>query len=191
MNIFIAGSRAISKLNKIVEDKLYGIYERKYTVLVGDANGVDKAVQKYFSELNYANVIVYASNGKARNNLGNWQIKSIPVSENIKGFDFYAEKDKAMANSADYGFMVWDGKSKGTLNNIVNLLNKSKKTLVFFSPENLLKYIDCFEKLEDVLQLCNNNTKELFVKMPCNMVFTDIHMYTHTQESLFENKNFI
>ena len=103
MKIFIAGTRAISIFNETVENKLHRIYEKNFTVLVGDANGVDKTVQKFFSKLGYLNVTVYASNGKVRNNLGNWQVETISVPDNIRGFDFYAAKDKAMANNADYG----------------------------------------------------------------------------------------
>ena len=32
-----------------------------------------------------------------------------------KDFHFHAAKDLAMAETADYGFMLWDGLSKGTL----------------------------------------------------------------------------
>jgi len=165
MKIFIAGPRAISSLNKKIEDRLYGICEKGYSVLVGDANGVDKAIQKYFSFLNYANVTVYASNGKVRNNLGNWQIETVPVPSNVRGFDFYAMKDKAMATNADYGFMLWNGESKGTLNNIINLLNDNKKALVYFSPQNSFICIDGFEKLEILISYCDDGAKTLFEKL--------------------------
>ncbi len=127
LKIFIAGPRAISSLEKTVEDRLYGIYTKNYTVLVGDASGVDKAVQKFFSQLGYSNVVVLASNGKVRNNLGSWQVETVTVPNSIRGFDFYAAKDKAMADNADYGFMLWNGESKGTLNNIINLLKEKRK----------------------------------------------------------------
>jgi hypothetical protein len=42
-----------------------------------------------------------------------------------------------MAQDAQCGVMLWDGKSKGTLNNIQELLSAGKKTLVYFAPENL------------------------------------------------------
>ena len=41
-----------------------------------------------------------------------------------------------MAEAADYGFMLWDGESKGTLNNIFNLLELGKKVVVYFSPQD-------------------------------------------------------
>ena len=63
-------------------------------------------MQKYFHDLHYSNVIVYASNGHARNNVGLWQGNTVNVSNNIKGFEYYTIKDKAMAYNADYGFMI-------------------------------------------------------------------------------------
>jgi len=165
LQIFIAGPRAISSLTSEIESRLYSIYEKGLRVLVGDADGIDTAVQKYFSQMGYRNVIVYASNGKARNNLGNWTVKAVPVHDNVRGFDFYAMKDKAMANVADYGFMIWNGKSKGTFNNIMNLLNRNKKVLVYSNPQNMFVCIDSFEKLEAVIGFCDKSTKTLIKKL--------------------------
>ena len=172
MKIFIAGPRAIRTLSNDVVDKLHSIYTKNYTVLVGDASGVDKAVQKYYSELNYSNVIVYASNGKARNNLGNWPVETVPVPSGTKGFEFYAAKDRAMANDADYGFMIWNGESKGTLNNMVNLLNDGKKVLVYLSLKadvkglsSPLNTIDSYEQLEKLLLYCPEETRGLYTKL--------------------------
>jgi hypothetical protein len=50
-------------------------------------------------------------------------------------FFYHTAKDLAMAESADCGFMLWDGLSKGTLNNILNLLERGKKSVVYFSLE--------------------------------------------------------
>ncbi|GBU22594.1 hypothetical protein R80B4_02504 [Fibrobacteres bacterium R8-0-B4] len=165
MKIFIAGPRAISKLDDAVKNRLYRIYERGYTVLVGDANGVDKAVQQYFLDNRYPNVVVYASNGKTRNNLGNWQVESVSVPPNVRGFEFYAAKDSAMADCADYGFMIWNGKSKGTLNNIINLLNENKKVVVFFDPQKSFFNIGNIENLEELLRKCGDDTKNTYAEV--------------------------
>jgi len=109
MNIFIAGPRAISKLNESVIHKIKKIIEDNYNILVGDANGVDKAVQHFCNEKNYRNVKVYATKGKARNNIGNWDVHNVDVPKNLKGFDFYAAKDYEMAKDADYELMIWNG----------------------------------------------------------------------------------
>ena len=185
MKVFIAGARAISTLEEPVENRLRGLYNKNYSVLVGDANGVDVAVQRYFSKLNYSNVTVYASNGKARNNIGNWQVETVSVPSNIKGFDFYAVKDKAMADNADYGFMIWNGESRGTLNNIINLLNDNKKSLVYFTPDKILTQIDNFKDLEKMLNSCNDDAQKLYKKLRCKQKANN----TVVQMSLFEINN--
>jgi len=162
MKIFIAGPRAITSLPQEAKARLHGIYEKGYTILVGDANGVDKAIQKYYATLGYDNVIVYASNGAARNNIGDWPVEAVEVAGNIKGFNFYAMKDKAMARDADYGFMLWNGESKGTLSNIINLLADGKKSLVYFRPDETFVTIDSHEALENLLISCPEETMKLY-----------------------------
>ena len=124
MKIFIAGARAIIQFDDNINSRLFSIFEKGYDVLVGDATGVDSSVQRFFSDKGYKNVTVFASNGKARNNIGDWHVENISADSRLRGFDFYKQKDIAMANSADYGFMIWNGESKGTLNNIINLLTQ-------------------------------------------------------------------
>jgi len=174
MNIFIAGSREIYALDKVVVEKLNKIYSNKYTVLVGDAKGVDTAVQKYFANLEYDNVIIYASEGKARNNVGNWIVKKIDVSAHVNGFDYYKLKDKAMSDNADYGFMIWNGKSKGTLNNIINLINSNKTTVVYLTKTNSFYDISSLEKLNNLVAHCNQETHKIYERLNKN---TKINTY--------------
>lgn len=162
MKVFIAGPRAIPKLNKKVEERLYNIYSKNIAVVVGDANGVDKAVQSYFHKLNYQNVNIYAAQGKARCNVGNWIVENVKVESNTKGFDYYAAKDLKMAEVADYGFMIWNGKSKGTLNNIINLLKRNKKTLIYFIPEDKFYCLNKLKDFKKIINKCNEETKILF-----------------------------
>ena len=165
MKVFIAGSINISVLDKAVEGRLNNIHVKNYTVLVGDANGVDKAVQKYFFNRKYANVVIFASGEKARNNVGNWEIQKIDVPAHVKGFDYYTAKDKAMADAADYGFMIWNGESKGTLNNIINLIKSDKKTVVYLTKLNSFYNIDSMEKLQDLIDLCGQSARLIFDKL--------------------------
>ena len=144
MKVFIGGARQLSALNNEVVEKLNSILIKKYDILVGDAKGIDTSVQKYYCDKAYQNVTVYASNGKARNNLGNWTIENVQVSKNVTGFDFYAAKDLKMAQDADFGFMIWNGKSRGTWNNVVNLCNQ-KKTVVLY-----ISYLKQFHKISDM-----------------------------------------
>lgn len=135
MKIFIGGPRTLSALNSEVLQIIDDIIENGYTILIGESIGVDKAVQRYCHEKQYRNVKIYASNGQARNNKGQWEVVNVEVDGNVKGFDFYAAKDLAMAKAADYGFMIWNGSSKGTLNDIINLTLLDKKVLVYYTPD--------------------------------------------------------
>ena len=132
MKVFIAGPRAVRELDENVVKKLDNICKKDYEILVGDASGIDSTVQEYLKSTDYKNVVVYASNGRARNNLNHWNVVDVKVDENIKGFDFYVQKDIQMAKDADAGFMVWNGESKGTFNNILNLLGQQKRVFLYF-----------------------------------------------------------
>ena len=175
MKVFIAGPRAVNSLNKDITDVLSRIIEKHLTVLVGDADGVDKMVQKYFAESKYQNVYIYACNGKARNNIGNWTVKNVEVPSTVKGFDFYSRKDVQMAQDADNGFMIWNGQSKGTLNNIINLTSQSKKTMIYLIPT---EKIHCTDNLSDVERMAKSigfETYTLYRKLcPKSTISTEI-----------------
>lgn len=186
MKVFIAGPRAISKLNKRIEERLHNIYSSQMTVIVGDANGIDKAIQEYFFRLGYQNVFVYASQGKARCNIGSWNVENVEVEKKLKGFDFYAAKDIRMAEEADYGFMIWNGKSKGTLNNVINLINRNKKTLIYFTPGNEFYLVKSFVDIESIISQCEGETRSLFIDLShkkTQLVKEEIKDY-RTQEKL-------
>jgi hypothetical protein len=149
--VFIGGSRSITKLSASVVARIDRIIENNFHVLVGDASGVDQCVQKYLAERGYLSVIVFCTD-ICRNNLGNWKTMVISSRAGEKGFEFYALKDWVMAREADYGFMVWEGKSRGTLSNIVNLLAGRKKVLVFLAPEMSFYMIRTNEDLSAIRQ---------------------------------------
>jgi hypothetical protein len=126
--VFIAGSRRISRLNKEAARRIDNIVDRGLQVLVGDANGADKAVQQYLASKHYPNVTVFCMDSGCRNNVGSWQTRV--VRSDAHGFAYYSTKDRAMAEEAAYGFMLWDGKSRGTMTNIVDLVRQGKPVLV-------------------------------------------------------------
>jgi len=134
-SVFVAGSRALSRLNAQVKDRLDNIVKQNFTVLVGDANGVDKAVQRYLAERSYQQVVVYCMD-VCRNNIGNWSTRVEKTSTGLAhDRHYYGIKDLAMAKDASCGFMIWDGTSKGTLTNVINLLEAQKKVLLYHSPK--------------------------------------------------------
>lgn len=130
-SVFVAGSRALSRLNAQIKERLDNIVKQNFTVLVGDANGADKAVQRYLAERGYEHVVVYCMD-VCRNNVGNWLThahKSEPGSPHDR--HYYGIKDLAMAKDASCGLMIWDGTSKGTLTNVINLVKAEKKVLLY------------------------------------------------------------
>lgn len=134
--VFIAGSRRLSKLNHEVKRRIDNIVDKRLTIVIGDANGVDKAVQHYLSKKGYSNVIVFCMDGFCRNNAGNWKTQEIKAANPDKrDFSYYATKDRAMVKEADYGFMLWDGDSRGTLTSIVELVRAAKPVVVFVAPD--------------------------------------------------------
>jgi len=135
MKVFISGSISINKLSALAADKIDNIINKNLTIIIGDAKGIDLQVQKYLYEKNYNNITVYIVGPEARNNVGNWEIKKIPVDKNKKGREFFALKDIAMAEDADYGLMIWDGKSHGTLNNIKEMKNRNKRFFVIYKEK--------------------------------------------------------
>ena len=146
MKIFISGSISIKVLDETHLGFLTQIIDSKQTILIGDAYGVDKAVQIYLSERNYQDVTVYFSGEKPRNNIGNWHTKQCLSSENLTGKAFYQIKDKAMAEDSDSGLMFWNGKSKGTKCNI-DYMNQLNKHYTIVSREglcNIKEPVPCF-----------------------------------------------
>lgn len=154
MKVFIGGSRFISRLNNMVRQRLNNIIDNQYQVLIGDANGADKAVQEYLQEKNYLNVSVFCSGNYCRNNLGNWEVVNVYVPQKLQGNKFYMVKDARMAELADYGFMLWDGKSSGTINNGFNLLSNGKKVLFYYAPEKCFYTVSRPDDIELLLSKC-------------------------------------
>jgi hypothetical protein len=127
MKIFIFGSISIKTLDSQAISLLDSIMANGQAVLTGDAFGVDKLVQQYLFEHNYQSVIVYYAGDTIRNNVGNWQTRQINNGNNLKGRKLYQLKDTAMAQDADCGLMIWDGKSRGTKFNIEKMSKLGKK----------------------------------------------------------------
>jgi hypothetical protein len=132
--VFVGGSRRISRLNVELRKRLEQIVEKQLAILIGDANGSDKAIQDFFRERQYRNVVVFCTEGHCRNNLGQWPIRPIKPPHHTRDFEYFTAKDAAMAREADYGFMLWDGASAGTLVNVARLVALRRPVVLYISP---------------------------------------------------------
>lgn len=128
--VFVGGSRQISRLNDAIRSRIDRVMAEGFGIVIGDANGVDKTVQGYLKSKNYPSVEVFCAGKTCRNNVGQWPSRMIDAGK-LKGFDFYAAKDRVMAEEATYGLMIWDGESIGTLMNVIRLIRNRKPVAVF------------------------------------------------------------
>lgn len=135
--VFVGGSRHVSRLPVNIKERLDTIIEKQHQVVVGDANGADKAVQKHLAERTYRDVTVFCSGAEPRNNLGAWNTHNINPPRGVKGFQFYAAKDREMARAADFGLMIWDGKSPGTILNVLRLIQAGKIAVLANVPDKI------------------------------------------------------
>lgn len=152
--IFIGGSRHVSRLPPEVKKRLDNVINSGHRVIVGDANGADKAIQKHFLEKHYDKVTVFCSGAKPRNNLGTWHTRRVDAPKNAKGFHFYAAKDREMAREADFGLMIWDGKSPGTILNVLRLTLAGKIAVLFKVPDKEVVKIKTIDAWKSFISSC-------------------------------------
>ena len=128
MKIFISGSKSISKLPDLAKIFIDQFIENIDEILVGDCYGVDAAVQMYLDSKGYSNVIVYCSGETPRNNfVTGAKVRSCAeAAKGLTGRAFQYVKDIQMAQDCDQALMVWDGKSKGTAENIRRIKEMGK-----------------------------------------------------------------
>lgn len=152
--IFIGGSREVTKLPADVLPRLDEIIKKGHHVIVGDANGADKAVQTYLANHNYKHVTLYVSGDKPRNNVGRWNIHSVTADSKAKDYHFFAAKDREMARRADFGLMIWDGKSPGTLLNLVRLVQGNKIAVLYNVPLKQTINLKTADRLREFYREC-------------------------------------
>lgn len=218
MRIFISGSISETELPSEVLSSIDDSVRRNYQIIVGDAGGVDKTVQKILSDKKYPNVMVYHIGEKPRNLMNkDWTNRKVPVEAENNVYNrngrFTREaqmvKDKAMSQDADFGLVIWKdtsinrfGKksvSKGSLNNIVRLLNHNKYVGLYYIPKpekGIMKFRDLETfRVEVIDNLVDEATKKYFYNELLPRVYEENETYSvekgeskprYYQPSLFE-----
>lgn len=129
-SVFISGSSTVKVLPKEAVETIQKLKNKNTNIIIGDCYGVDTLVQK---ELNgYKNVTIYSMYANPRNNIGNWEVKTIPNSytEKVNYAVWQQQKDIAMTNACTHAIAIWDGKSNGTKANIDRITALGKKLLI-------------------------------------------------------------
>lgn len=148
--VFIAGSIKIKNLHPRFINRITNIVNEDMNIVVGDANGADSSIQMELSRQQAKNVTVYCTGEGPRNNFGDWPVNRVYTSEKPGTRAFFTAKDISMASVADYGLMLWDTASTGTLSNVFQLLKNGKKSSVFIHKKE--KFINVKTK-DDISEL--------------------------------------
>lgn len=131
--VFIAGSISISHLHDKVRERIGKIVASDFNIVVGDADGADTSIQHCLSDHQAKNVLVYCTGDKPRNNVAAWPVHKVHSKARFGSRAYFTAKDLEMARSSDYGLMIWDSKSTGTLSNVIELLARNRKSVVFIN----------------------------------------------------------
>lgn len=158
--VFIAGSMNIKHLDAKVKERLNNIVNQEFEVVVGDADGADTSIQSYLFNHGTAKTTVFCSGEQPRNNVGHWPVQRVETSQLKGSRAFFTAKDIRMAEVADIGLMIWDTKSTGTLSNIIELLARKKKSVVFVNKAKIFKNIATVEELEELLSYMSEHAKQ-------------------------------
>lgn len=164
--VIIGGSRGLLRLSPDVRDCLDKIISRNLPILIGDAPGADRAVQQYLSSRHYENVQVFCMKGHCRSNVGVWPVVEVSAPEGVKGAEFYSLKDQEMTLKASVGLMLWDGKSTGTLANIIRLIEQLKPVVVYQAKLHELSTIKTTEDLRSLVSRSGLDSERVFELLP-------------------------
>lgn len=152
--IFISGSMRIKNVHSLVLKRIDNIIFSNFHILIGDAIGVDASIQKILNEKNYRNVTVFYAGDSPRHNIGDWQVRGVESKHKKNTRLYFTAKDLVMAKKCDYGLMVWDSKSTGTLSNVYEILTQNKRSLIFvnkFQKFYTVSDSSSFERLISVM----------------------------------------
>lgn len=162
--VFIGGSRRVSRLDSDVRGRLDSLMADHADILIGDANGADKAVQRYLRECGYRRVEVFCVDGRCRNNLGDWPAHPVRPPHRQRDLAYYAAKDHQMAESADLGFMIRDMESDGTLLNVARLVEDGKSCVLYEVPLRRFRTIQESLEFTQILESCKPSARERVVR---------------------------
>lgn len=134
--VFIAGSISINRLHKKVQERIGKIVSSDLDVVVGDADGADTSIQKCLRDYRAEKVTVYCTGDLPRNNVADWPVHNVYSKAKAGSRAYFTAKDLEMARKSNYGLMIWDCKSTGTLSNVIELLREKKKSVVFVNKSS-------------------------------------------------------
>ena len=151
--IFLFGSISLKTIPAKALTRLdQAILSGKFSFIIGDADGMDVSLQKHLVAFHCENVNVFHSSFKMRHFEGEalgWKKTFISVPDGYYGRAWHQVKDRAMAQAADFGFGIWDGRSPGSKANFMELKNQGKFCLLWDNSQGCFIDNGCFSKKEE------------------------------------------
>lgn len=157
--VFIAGSMTIKRLDNLVQERIMNVIVSDYNVVVGDADGVDTSIQLFLADNGAQRATVYCTGERPRNNVGDFPVHCVKTYHSPGSRAFFVAKDIEMAKAADYGLMIWDTKSTGTLSNVIELLTNKKNSLVFVNKHKQFKSVKDVCGLEELVACMSESAR--------------------------------
>lgn len=106
-SVFVSGKVSYDEpLSKPIQAEVDRIIKAGSQILIGDAPGADTRIQEYLASKNYQNVVVYTTDPKVRNNIGNWEVKTISGNGNTEERLIRRQKDIAMTEQSTRGLAI-------------------------------------------------------------------------------------
>jgi len=157
--VFIAGSISISRLHEKVQERINKIVSSDFDVVVGDADGADTSIQECLQKYQAHKVTVFCTGDAPRNNIAKWPVCKVSSKEKAGSRAYFTAKDLEMTRKSDYGLMIWDCKSTGTLSNIIELLREKKKSVVFVNKKSDFVTISDRTSLDHLVAFMSNHAR--------------------------------
>ncbi|MDO4538042.1 MAG: hypothetical protein Q4B54_07755, partial [Coriobacteriales bacterium] len=173
--VFISGSRSQAEIPQVVQHSLDAIVEQSLGILIGDSDkGVDREIIDFLRVPLYQNVTIFTVRDQPRVKAeAAWRVRKIEADGSLRPQARQMEKDRAMANEADWGMVVFDPLRKnrygslqvssGSLRNTVQMLLQGKAVKFFFLYEGELrvKHLKTLEDLESLIESYQNERLSL------------------------------
>lgn len=157
--VFIAGSISISRLHEKVRSRIAKVVASSFEIVVGDADGADTSIQECLRDLGANKVTVFCTGEHPRNNVNQWPVRHVVSKARAGSRGFYTAKDVEMARTSDYGLMIWDSKSTGTLSNVLELLGSGKKSVIFVNKTTDFVTVGDAVDLDQLLSLMSSTAR--------------------------------
>jgi adenine-specific DNA-methyltransferase len=148
----------VTRLDAAVKQRLDRIVAKGLPVLIGDAAGADKAVQRYLDEHGHRHVEVFAAGDPPRN-----KRRELAPARDIawplaKGIRLLRGQGPRHGAEASVGLMLWDGQSRGTLMNVLRLADRGKTVVVYVQPRKAFVDIRTPADLSDLIRTVDDRT---------------------------------